>query len=370
MARVNLWHWGFSSFSFLLSQEATNSFCGRCWFFGGVRIRESYLCTFWQESQHVFRKRMVECTSFREQVELNYWRTWVLLGSSSHPRIQTLEWRRHIFDWGFSGALPVITSFLRVDPWQRGARTSRPPIHLLGLVLHIGQSESERHVYLGSRVFFFSWKHNIYMTINRKSIPMSSQAYCLKLCSLWILLHISSFQLTSQGIFTENIIVSHNIVGDVFSPLTSDSLLPFSPCSCFLRRVWPEEEGWTITILRSLGKPSVPQLRELFSASPPFLPTLKQNVMKRWETLNFYVKQFLFLIQGRLHRLLCGLRLSPDWQAAGEQGGGTPMAWKAGFRDEHGVCFPLAGSCHSDIIGYGKWSGCSFFQYLPGRPFN
>lgn len=186
---------------------------------------------------------MVEGTSFREWVELNYWSTWVLFGSSSHPRIQTLEWRRHVFDWDFSGALPVITSFLRVDPWQRGTQNVPPSCPPAGACLHIGQAESERHVYLGSRVFFFSWKHKIYMTMNKKSIRMSSQGYCLKLCSLWILLHISSFQLISQGIFTENIIVSHNIVGDVFFPLTSGSLLPFSPCSCFLRRVWPEEEG-------------------------------------------------------------------------------------------------------------------------------
>lgn len=122
-------------------------------------------------------------------------------------------------------------------------RTSSPPVHMLGLALHVGQSESERHIYLGSGVFFFSWKHKIYTMINKKSIRMSSQAYCLKRCSPWILLHISSFQLISQGIFTENVILSHNTVGNVFSPLTSGSLLPFSPCSCSLRRVWPEEEG-------------------------------------------------------------------------------------------------------------------------------
>lgn len=136
-----------------------------------------------------------------------------------------------------------MTSFVCVDPWQRGAQNTPPACPHAGACFAHWTIRKRKACASGQRVFFFSWKYKMCTTINKKSIWMSSQAYCLKLCSLWILFPISSFQLISQGIFTENIIVSHNIVGNVFSPLTSGSLLPFSPGSCFVRRIWPEEEG-------------------------------------------------------------------------------------------------------------------------------
>lgn len=105
-------------------------------------------------------------TSCREWVELNFWGIWILLSSSSHPRIQTLEWRSIIFAKAFQEHFLSLPSFSLLTIAEKSPEHPARLSTCWGLLCTLDNQKAN-----GSGVFFFSWKHKIYTTINKKIYP-------------------------------------------------------------------------------------------------------------------------------------------------------------------------------------------------------
>lgn len=102
---------------------------------------------------------------------------------------------------------------------------------------------------------------------------------------------------------------------------------PFLPVHVFWGESGQKRRGWTITILRSLGKPSVPQLRELFSASPPFPPHSRTECNEKVRNTQFLCKVIFGPHMGKAAPLALWIEIEP-W-LAGSRG--------AGRRDSDGL---------------------------------
>lgn len=119
--------------------------------------------------------------------------------------------------------------------------------------------------------------------------------------------------------------VSHNIVGNIF-PLDFSLSFTFFLCvHIFCVESCKRKGGRLIR----LGKPGGPLLRPIIRSPPrSSSPFSKTESHEKVRNTQFLCKVIFILHMEKLYHLLCGLKLSADWQAASEQRGGTPVTWK------------------------------------------
>lgn len=114
----------------------------------------------------------------------------------------------------------------------------------------------------------------------------------------------------------------------MFSPLwLLVAFYPFLP----VHVLWGESgqrrrRVWTITFLRSLGKPSVPQPRELFSASPPFPSHSKTEGNEKVRNTQFLCKVIFVPHMGKAVLLALWIEIKP-WLAGSRGAGEVGLQW-------------------------------------------
>lgn len=113
----------------------------------------------------------------------------------------------------------------------------------------------------------------------------------------------------------------------MFSPLwLLVAFYPFLPVHVLWGESGQRRRGWTITFLRSLGKPSVPQPRELFSASPPFSPHSKTECNEKVRNTQFLCKVIFVPHTGKAVLLALWIEIKP-WLAGSRGAGEVGLRW-------------------------------------------
>lgn len=197
----------------------------------------------------------------------------------SHLRIRLWSKGGSIVDWGpFQKHLLSWPSFLLIHS-RENPRTSSPLVHMLGPALPIRQSGNERHIYLDSEMSLF------HETLQFKWQLTKNNADEFKSLSSWTKPPREFCSISLNSIFKSNIIVSHNFVRNTFA-----LYLLFDFCLFLYISEWTHKrrrglDNYCSDKTWKAQWTSKANYSVLLASSP----SLKQKVMKRWETLNFCV---------------------------------------------------------------------------------